>query len=648
MIKSLIWVENDEIKKKVEELINEKLTSTFFVSEFKDTSFKMVRKILKKKDAQRIIKFSTDMSRFDIYYKYNSVWTKITFENLVQFWMNSKKLSAVSKWNTPDQFKLGNEKIEINFPLNFSEISRANEILNFYMDAKEELDIFSNKTKDAFNSNEYFTFKFSKEDDFEKFVKNYKKSKDLDNAVIEKNEENKFVLKTSKGKIYIEKIGDEASVLLSFKNNYSADLFYYTRGIRNNIKALINNETKVVGEKKKFDLKNILLISLSIIVILALLVVTFKFIYNPENSKTATEILFSNYTWNHPWIYLMIVNFIISLFLGLILSIVLQWFTPGSGKVNYKSALNMWVGIQIRMVTVFITGNAFLGTFIWGLYVVKTTKARTIGFAGMVASINILRGIIMIPIGFLFMTRATFYEANILNAIGKSSEFATFTTLSWIGWVWSIIHHMSLSLLIILPPLHILTNRIQEVYFDRKRTFEQVTDKMHVFEMQITSLKKSFGSMFKNKKRITRTTMMIVFAIVIETFEFTYSLRMVEDYGINVVKVDGLTKANYYNILALSSVRYSANFIHTVPIINLMPGQGLGITDFALNDTTTAIIADKHNDLFNTNVDVINKMSDETTLIIRFFNFFLKKLVGLIITICFLIKYFFFKKLKKD
>lgn len=126
----------------------------------------------------------------------------------------------------------------------------------------------------------------------------------------------------------------------------------------------------------------------------------------------------------------MIFNFIVSLFLGLILSVVLQWFTPGAGKVNYKAALNMWMGLQIRTATVFITGNSIVATIVWGLFVVKTTKSSTIGFAGMVASINILRGIIMIPIGFLFMARASFYEFNILSEIGRTGEYATFITLS--------------------------------------------------------------------------------------------------------------------------------------------------------------------------------------------------------------------------
>lgn len=88
------------------------------------------------------------------------------------------------------------------------------------------------------------------------------------------------------------------------------------------------------------------------------------------------------------------------------------------------------MGLQIRMVTIFLTGNAIVATIVWGLYVVKTTKASTIGFAGMVASINILRGIIMIPVGFLFMTRASFYEYNILNGIGQIGEYSTFITLS--------------------------------------------------------------------------------------------------------------------------------------------------------------------------------------------------------------------------
>lgn len=648
MIKSVIWVENEYTREKVSELIKgDSLSFSFFVSKFDDCSFRKVRKVLRKEDGQRIIKISTDLSRFDIYYKYNSVWTKVTFENLVEHWMSVNNLAATNKWNSPDSFKTGKEKVELDFPLNLINMPKSDQLFSFYLSSDKKIDIFDNKSITMPSNNEQFSFKIYNEENFEDFKNNFIKTEDLDFADINIIDQNKLILKTSKGKIFLEKMHDVIYVFFSFSDNNSADLFYYSRAIKNNIKAIINKETRTIGERKKLDLKNATLIILSIIIVIGLMVITFKFIYNPANSKTAADILLSSYTWKNPWIYLMVINFIISLFLGLILSVVLQWFTPGRGKVNYKNALKMWVGLQIRMVTVFLTGNAFIATFIWGLYVVKVTKVKTMGFAGMLASINILRGVIMIPIGFLFMTRSTFYEANILNSIGKSSEFITFTTLSWIGWIWGIIHHLSMSLLIILPPLHILVNRVQEAYYGKNKSFEQATDKMQVFEMQITSLKKSFGSMFRDKKRITRTTSMIVIAILIETFEFTYSLRMVEDYGIYVKGYDGLEKANYYNVFALSSIRYSVNFIHSVPIINLIPGQGLGITDFALNDTTSAIIANKHIELYYSNNDLIEKMSDETTLIIRFFNFFLKRLVALAITLSFLIKYFIIKKIKK-
>lgn len=206
---------------------------------------------------------------------------------------------------------------------------------------------------------------------------------------------------------------------------------------------------------------------------------------------------------------------------------------------------------------------------------------------------------------------------------------------------------MSLSLLIILPPLHIVANRIQEINVKGKSSFEQITDKMHVFEMKITSLKKSFKSMFKNTKRIIRTTSMILVAIILETFEFTYSLRIVEDYGISVLNIPDLTKVNYLNIFALSSIRYSTNFVHAVPLINLIPGQGLGITDFILSNNTYAIIAEKHLDLYFKNPDLISEMSEQTSLIIRFFNFYLKRIIALVITLLFILKYLLTKNKRK-
>lgn len=647
MIKTLVLVDEKVDETSITNLVqNRSLIHVEKVNGAK-INFKEIRKILKKENCSRIISFDPGLNRFDIYLKSHSVWTKIKFENLVYKWFSSNDFKLTKHyWNTPAIFKSkGSSNIEISFPLNFNQIEKRWELFNWFL--KEDSLKNINVDTDNYNNISIDEGVFNLKNDivFNNFLEKLpNKLNEIRKISYELLDDDKVHILTNDGEIFLNKSKDNKvyySIIL--KGKKMTDLFFSIKAYRNNIKAIINEEERIIGGRKKINWKDLLTMFISIIVIAILTYVTFNFIFG-SSSNSALSILFSGYTWSQGWIYLLIFNFIFSLFLGMFMSILIHWFTPNSGKLNYKTTLNMWVSLQIRAAAAFITTNAFLATFIWGIYVVQTTKIRTVGFVGMVASLNMLRAMIMMPIGFIFMVRGTFYSSHLLIDLGQNGELITYSILSWGGWLWSIIHNLSVSIFIILPPLHIFYNYILEKIHWKKGTLDSLTDSMTSFEMQIRNIKTNLPKQFKNYKRMIRLGMIIIFSIILETFEFTYSLRMVENYNKDVLEL-GFEKANYFNVFAISSIRYMSSFVHHFPILNIIPGQGIGISDFVLNDLTNAIVTSKHDKLVDP--DIVDVISSESSLIIRFFNFYLKKAISLIITLAFLIYALFIRKIKR-
>lgn len=157
---------------------------------------------------------------------------------------------------------------------------------------------------------------------------------------------------------------------------------------------------------------------------------------------------------------------------------------------------------------------------------------------------------------------------------------------------------------------------------------------MAIFEMNLISLKKSIRSVFSNRERLYKMTATMIIVIFLETFEYTYSLILIESFAYNESLIPSV--GNYWNLVEISSVRYISGFVHHVPLLNIIPGQGAGITDAVLDWTTTGIIGYAHDDILD--LKIINDLSDESTFVLRFFNFYLKKIIAILVTLFFIPK----------
>ncbi len=636
MKNTLIWVTNNET---LNHIGLEKHGHKFhiFNSDVNNTEFRYVAKEMKKTNTDRILKINNDLS-FEIILKKNSVWSSIKFNDLVSNWMIYNNISPMKGNHLIPELLNNKKQSDITFPF---EINKDNptqylEVLLFYLEdgsIKNTIE-YNNRSYSTINSK----IKLDSIENFEDFRKLILTSKPrgLSFEVSKELEDGTIQLQTKYGNIYIKlEKENEVSIygVLDAQHNFIAELFNFSKAMNTNIINYIKNEQTENSPLKKITKRNIISWTASIGVIVFLLYVTFGLIFDPMNIGSAFKIMFSKYSWTHAWIYLLIINFFISLFIIPIIAIIFIKAQDPKRKINFKQQMNIFISAQIRMVAAFLTGNAMLATIIWGWYLNSSKGVKLVSFVGMVVSINIIRGVIIIPVGAAFMIRGTIFNHTIFNEMGLMNQYYTFVTLSWIGWIWHTIEHLALTLLIIIPPLHILYNKILFLRYRNEKNSNIIIDKFTVFEMNLVTLKHSFKDIFKDRERLIRMILTMSVVIVLETFEFTFGLRLVEDYAYNIGYIS--STASYWNIFAISGVRYMSGFIRSVPLVELIPGQGLGFTDAVLNSYTKGVINHAHlNNLLNT--EQIDALSQQTTFIMRFFNFYLKRIIALFICIIFI------------
>lgn len=645
MIKTLIWTSE---QKTIEAfgLSEVNQYASIFISDVNDTSFNTLEKEFKRTKSNKIVKINNDYT-FDLIFKRNSVWTTIRFNDLVSYIIisNNYRVSNNESW-VPKELTMGKKNSNITYPFKVSDnLIEYLELFNLILDED-----FFTKIKTKFQNRMLNTnhekLKIKDEKLFDEFA-NKITSGNLQG--IEKKganySEGNLKISTKFGEIFICKAGTNDLQITSFlesEDNKIAELFSFSKGILINIKNHITQNTFTTNIPRKIKRKDIFTWTLSLLVVSVLLFATFNFIFSPHNLTTSFNIIFSKYSWTHGWMYLMWVNFLFSIFMGPIIGILILKTTKPKDKINWKVILNFFISSQLRLVTIFLTGNSILATIVWAWYLSSTTKIRTVGLAGLVASMSILRGILLLPIGSFFMIRGSIFNATILSELGMQSESIAIISLSWIGWIWHIIHNLSISLLIVMPPLHMLWNKITLFRYRNESNSNLVLDKMNTFEMNLISLKHSFKYLFKNKERLWRVVLIILFNIMIETFEFTFGLKIVEGYAFN----EGLISevAGYWNIFAISSVRYMSGFIYHVPILNLLPGQGVGITDITLKLSTEGVIGHAHGWHDKLTSENINDLGEQTTFLMRFFNFYLRRIIALVISTIFIIRILILKK----
>lgn len=405
----------------------------------------------------------------------------------------------------------------------------------------------------------------------------------------------------------------------------------YTNSINNNV---INNANDITNNSTKFTTKNIISSLVGFIIVIFLLYFTFNFIFSAEDLTQAFKILGDKVTWTHIWVYILILNFIITFFYTLFLMVTVSLFSKK--KMNWKNRWEMFMSIQLRQVAMFTTGNFVFATVIWGLYLNRRVGIRISALVGTLGVMNILKSMFQLATALIFLTPGTIYLSSMID---NSWTAVWIFVLGWGGLFWSSFHNVVTSLPIFIPFFQIMYIRSKLNITLRKNNS---SDELVKVNSEIYFARAGFSRLFESKERIYRILMLTVGMTIFEAVETVVIFQMVEDYYVYSLHEPLLgTTASYWNIFSIAGVRLMSSYVHMFPLLNIIPGQGAGITDLFMSNVNVLVIAKQHGlssaDV-HLNFEEISRYSDSATIITRFMNFYLKKIISIFIVIYICIK----------
>lgn len=435
----------------------------------------------------------------------------------------------------------------------------------------------------------------------------------------------------------------ELSIFLVSNSDDALSSFYLNKGLNENIRNnLLNNKTS----GKKMKKRDIIISLIGFIIFILLTIYTFTIIFDPSNTEKAVEIIFDKRTFAEPWIYLLWFNFIITFSFSFIIMSIITYIYYGK-KPDFNMILAFFVATQLRMATRFITGEEIIGTIIWIWYINKNTIIRSSTLVGTMASMALIR----IPVTFIikvpFMIMGQVYASNIFGEILSNDAtydlgfwtMFSFYFLSWGGFVWELLHNSIIPIIILFPFAHKTFNLLYSKFI-LLRNESNVISKLETREMSILSMKKTSKELFKRKDRIYRIIITMLFMIFLEAFEIMYIYKIVENsmYFNGILDSSITEKAKYTNFMSLSGIRLMATSIHSFPLINVIPGNSMGIMEYFLSRVNEAVFITQHNFDPSISSDIARNFAEQSAFITRFFNTYLSKFLSITIALFIIFK----------
>lgn len=585
-----------------------------------------IKKIIKQADNRKInrIYFSRNNEEFILlkikkqWIPYNKFVLNIAFINETKKTINLKniKLPKIkSDNNSKNFFDRGVFKYSENV---------FEEKINFILkdNLLSLLDIYDNYAfYEKWNNKDIETEKFYE------LLSSDKKIEGIEKTSFSQLAENTHKLVLNKGEAYFIKEQDLYVLTITTGGSKAVNRHYCNSTSQN----IYNNLNQEYTSKPKLNTKNAFLSIIGFLIIVALFYVTINHIFGLVEIKDSFKIIGDETTLSQPWIYLLFSNFIFTYFFSLILTILLDLIFNKS-KTNVKR-LSMWfVGGQVRTTAMFLTGNYFISTVFWAYYLNKKSQIRVSSLVGSIGSIGLIKAILLLITGIIFLTPGTIYLS---DSYLTTSESSIVFLLGWGGMLYLVFHDAAMSLIVFLPILQILYVKIKLNLVLKKNNS---IDAIYSINNEVQFVKNSFNTIFKNKARLIRIFCLVFIMVFFEAIETSMIFQMVENYQqkyyINLSNLSA--EANYWNFMELAGARFISSYVHHFPGLGLLPGQGLGITDQIMKNINEVIIAKQHHlnlDEFNLSFSNIEIYSKQVTFINRFLNFYLNKTLSLIITI---------------
>lgn len=432
------------------------------------------------------------------------------------------------------------------------------------------------------------------------------------------------------------------SILISYSKT-EVESFYLNKGMNENIK---NNIFKLKTSQSKVKKRDKIISISGMVIFILLTIFCFTSVLKPENVEESFVLMFDKTSFQQPWIYLLWFNFFVTFFFSFIIMSFISFVVNGK-KPNFNFLWSFFIAAQIKSATRFITGEEIIGTILWAWYLNKNTTVRTSTLIGSMATMSLIR----IPLVFIiktpFMIIGQVYASQIIdnivviNDIDKSQlNLWLFYFLSWGGFIWELSHNSIIPIIILLPFAHKLFNLAYSNFLIIKKE-NNVIDKLTLKEMSLLSMKRSTKTLLRARHRIYRLSITIFLMIVLEALETMYIYKIVENYMFshNVLQQYGIEhKANYSNFIQLSGIRLMVSNIHNFPIINVIPGNSMGVMEIFMKNVNEIVFISAHNNDISFANGIASDFAEQTAFISRFFNTYLRRLFSLVITIYVVIK----------
>ena len=637
-------IEMIKIKKDI--LISQNIENKLFINEENLDIYEFIRKFSKKHTKL----FSYSKNKIITSLKINGSWRIIDEEELlVAFSLkNKEKINNLNK-NFPNMHffnELNKENSELKY-----ENTKLIKLENFNIDKyikwffSEE---FYKEFENIMKNNGYFNYDEKKillesESFFEEFKRRILSGESIKGINYLSGQEinGNLLLRTAKGNFHILKNGNEISIVsTSFDKNDYVQIKKFSNGIIFNIESNIN---KITTKSSKMSRKQKIQTIFGIALFILLSYITFNFIISTDNIELAFIFAFSKESLKLPWIYFIIISFLFSFFMMFLIAAFMEKFVLKKDKLEWSRLWIYFLSSILRRLASFLTGNYFISLFVWGWYINRKLEIRVIPLVSSVGSLTIYRGILYSIIGGLLIIIGTSAYFLKYDPVIQGNVIAVLI-MSWTGFAWEIIHNFGIFFMFTSATFYLFITNIYYKFIATKKLNKKTID--NIYQNNILIRRNKINKKWlSDKNKFKRATLLICVPIVIEGIETILYFNMIDQ--ITLIRNGNQEDFKiYWDFISISGLRLMATNIHNFPLINILPGKGMGFSEFGLTTLYETIFIFKHGGV-NVWGDLnASDMSEMTSFMTRFFNQYLQMALVLIISTVVLSKEFIFRKIK--
>ena len=251
-----------------------------------------------------------------------------------------------------------------------------------------------------------------------------------------------------------------------------------------------------------------------------------------------------------------------------------------------------------------------------------------------------LNGLVIIIFGGIFLFFGIIHFLSIVDySVKYSTNPLIILVIGILGFIWEITHNITIYLLTFSIVFQSFINRTT-IFINKKFQKGDILSKSNKQYFSFSSLNKTKFSWKENKEKVMLIMTIIFIPMILKSFETIFYLNMTESLEVNF-----FSEHHYFwNFMGLYGMRTIAENVRFFPILNIMPGHGLGFIENSLNTEFELIF---HNQHPNIDFSEIVNISRETTFSLRLFNLYLPIAISMFISIYVYANYVIRKKIKK-